>query len=208
MGYVSHRVDPNEIKPGDHIYTWRTAFTYAHHGIYVGGNKVIHFTSDQENAKSESGWNLSSNLPIPSSCLNSIDGGFSLHESGHNCDSGSCLCSYACGFHQPDSGAILSCLNCFIGTGSLYLYQYGVSKCMHFTRLRGGTCTIKPSDPPQDVIDRAVYLLGETMGFGDYNVVRNNCEDIALYCKTGLLIRGKPATGGSGQVKKKKKIFH
>ncbi|KAF5815900.1 putative LRAT domain-containing protein [Helianthus annuus] len=218
MGYVWNRVDPDELKPGDHIYTWRAAFTYAHHGIYVGGNKVIHFTSDQENAKSDVGigrnaksdvgigWNLSSSLPIPSSCLNSsslnssclnpIDCGFPQH----NCDSGSCLCTYDCGFHQPESGVTLSCLNCFSRTGSLYLYQYGVNKWVHMSRIRGGICTVKPSNPPQAVIYRAIYLLGEEKGFGDYNVARNNCEDFALYCKTELMIDGKLATGGSGQV--------
>ncbi|XP_048328334.1 protein LEAD-SENSITIVE 1-like [Ziziphus jujuba] len=42
------RVLPNEIqreqlKPGDHIYTWRDANT-KHHGIYISDEKVIHFT--------------------------------------------------------------------------------------------------------------------------------------------------------------------
>ena len=35
MGYLSHRVDPSEINPGDHIYTWRTAYAYSHHGLYL-----------------------------------------------------------------------------------------------------------------------------------------------------------------------------
>ncbi|KAJ0594290.1 putative LRAT domain-containing protein [Helianthus annuus] len=284
MGYLSHRVDRDELKPGDHIYTWRTAFTYAHHGlylqsifnfavlilysnqglqiftygntilntgIYVGGNKVIHFTCDQENAKSNSGWNLSSSLPLPSSCLNSsslnssclnssclnssclnssslnssclnssclnssclnssslnssslnssslnsIDCGFSLP----NCDSGLCLCTYYCGFHLPESGVTFSCLNCFIGTGSVYLYQYGVNKWMHLSKLRGGTSTTSPCDPPQVVIHRAMCLFNSQPGFGNYDVYTNNCEDFALYCKTGLLIPVKRVTGSSGQV--------
>ncbi|KAJ0594288.1 putative LRAT domain-containing protein [Helianthus annuus] len=212
MGYLSHRVDPDELKPGDHIYTWRTAFTYAHHGIYVGGRKVIHFTSDQENAMSNSGWNLSSSLPVPSSCLNSsslnspslnssclnsIDCGFWLP----NCDSGSCLCTYYCGFHQPESGVTFSCLNCFMGTGSLYLFQYRVKISEHVTKLRGGTSTTAPSDPPEVVIHRAIYLLNSETGFGKYDLVRNNCEDFALYCKTGLMIPIKHvSTGSSGQV--------
>ncbi|KAM0030194.1 putative LRAT domain-containing protein [Helianthus debilis subsp. tardiflorus] len=211
MGYLSHRVDRDELKPGDHIYTWRTAFTYAHHGIYVGGNKVIHFTCDQENVKSNSGWNLSSSLPVPSSCLNSsylnssclnssclnsIDCGFSLP----NCDSGLCLCTYYCGFHLPESGVTFSCLNCFIGTGSVYLYQYGVNKWTHLSKLRGGTSTTSPCDPPQVVIHRAMCLFNSQAGFGNYDVYTNNCEDFALYCKTGLLIPVKRVTGSSGQV--------
>ncbi|KAI3756317.1 hypothetical protein L1987_56137 [Smallanthus sonchifolius] len=200
MGYLSHRVNPDQLKPGDHIYTWRTAFTYSHHGIYVGENKVIHFTAP-ETASSGSctgtGWNLSSGFP--SSCMNFIDGGSSQPKSGsQSCDRGSCLSTYACGSQQPESGVIISCLNCFIGTGSLYLYQYEVNKYVHLSKLRGGTCTMAPSDPPEEVIDRAIYLWRN--GFGKYNVVRNNCEDFALYCKTSRLVTGKPATGSSGQV--------
>ncbi|KAL8196302.1 hypothetical protein R6Q57_025302 [Mikania cordata] len=191
MGYLSHHVRPDQIKPGDHIYTWRTAFTYSHHGIYVGENKVIHFTAPETG----SGWNFSSGFP--SSCLNSVDSGLSL-PNGPSCDHVSCLDTYTCGFQHSGSGVIISCLNCFIGSGSLYLYQYNVNKFVHLSKLRGGTCTMAPSDPPEDVINRAIYLWRN--GFGKYNVVRNNCEDFALYCKTSLLVTGKPTTGGSGQV--------
>lgn len=93
---------------------------------------------------------------------------------------------------------VLSCLDCFIGNGSLYLFQYGIKTYVHFSRLRGGTCTVAESDPPQEVINRAMYLLQK--GFGNYNVVMNNCEDFALYCKTSLLGRDRLETGSSGQV--------
>jgi len=32
MGLLSHRVELSEIKPGDHIYTWRAVYAYSHHG--------------------------------------------------------------------------------------------------------------------------------------------------------------------------------
>lgn len=32
MGLLSHKVEREEIKSGDHIYTWRAVFTYSHHG--------------------------------------------------------------------------------------------------------------------------------------------------------------------------------
>ncbi|KAL4296020.1 hypothetical protein GQ457_12G012490 [Hibiscus cannabinus] len=44
MGLLSNRIGKESLKPGDHIYSWRTAYIYAHHGIYVGNNTVIHFT--------------------------------------------------------------------------------------------------------------------------------------------------------------------
>ncbi|KAF9614794.1 hypothetical protein IFM89_020648 [Coptis chinensis] len=36
-------------------------------------------------------------------------------------------------------------------------------------------------------------------GFGNYDIFQNNCEDFALYCRTGLLILEKTGIGRSGQ---------
>nr|XP_043628995.1 protein LEAD-SENSITIVE 1-like [Erigeron canadensis] len=174
MGFLSHRVDRSELKAGDHIYTWRTAFAYSHHGIYVGGNKVVHFTTGEK-------------VGLGSAFSSSDESVY-----------GSCLSSPDCGFKKPGSGVVLSCLNCFIGSGSLYLYRYGMKTYVHFSRLRGGTCTVAESDPPEQVIYRAMYLLQN--GFGSYNLVLNNCETFALYCKTSLVGRDQPVTVSSGQV--------
>lgn len=176
MGLLSHRVEREDIKPGDHIYTWRAVFTYSHHGIFVGGSKVVHFTPDGNGSPSAEATANSDLIPdIPSSCPTFPD----------------------CGFRQPGSGVVLSCLDCFLGKGSLYLFDYGVSPSVFLTKVRGGTCTTAPSDPPDTVIHRAMYLLQN--GFGNYNVCQNNCEDFALYCKTGLLILDKKGGGRSGQ---------
>ncbi|URE33732.1 hypothetical protein MUK42_07371 [Musa troglodytarum] len=102
-----------------------------------------------------------------------------------------------CGFHQPNSGVILSCLDCFLGNGSLYCFKYGVPPSVFLAKVRGGTCTTAESDPPETVINRAMYLLQN--GFGNYDVFENNCEDFALYCKTGLLSLEELGIGRSGQ---------
>ncbi|CAN4108456.1 unnamed protein product [Withania somnifera] len=47
------------------------------------------------------------------------------------------------------------------------------------------------------VIHRAMHLLQN--GFGNYDVFQNNCEDFALYCKTGLLTLDRLGVGRSGQ---------
>ncbi|KAJ9171539.1 hypothetical protein P3X46_014895 [Hevea brasiliensis] len=172
MGLLTHRVERNEIKPGDHIYTYRAVFTYSHHGIFVGGNKMVHFTP-RRNANSSS--DTSSDIyDVPSSC--------DIPD---------------CGFRQPNSGVALSCLDCFLGKGSLYCFEYGVTPSVFLAKLRGGTCTTAASDPPETVIHRAMYLLQN--GFGNYDVIGNNCEDFALYCKTGLLVMDKQGVGRSGQ---------
>ncbi|CAN1794078.1 Protein LEAD-SENSITIVE 1 [Linum perenne] len=180
MGLLSHRIERSEIKPGDHIYTYRAVFTYSHHGpffrslvcIYVGGSKVVHFTPrttpDTKDDSSTSSSIIQSSCEIPD-----------------------------CGFRQQNSGVILTCLDCFLGRGSLHLFEYQVPPPVFMAKLRGGTCTTATSDPPSTVVHRAMYLLQN--GFGNYDVFQNNCEDFALYCRTGLLITDKEGVGRSGQ---------
>ncbi|XP_057981499.1 protein LEAD-SENSITIVE 1 [Malania oleifera] len=177
MGLLTHRVERPEIKPGDHIYSWRAIFTYSHHGIFVGGSKVVHFTPERDsNSAAETSldtYDLMSSRP--SACSIVPD----------------------CGFRQPNSGVVLSCLDCFLGRGSLYCFEYGVTPSVFLAKVRGGTCTTAPSDPPETVIHRAMYLLQN--GFGNYDLFENNCEDFALYCKTGLLTVDRSGVGKSGQ---------
>ncbi|EYU33489.1 hypothetical protein MIMGU_mgv1a023596mg [Erythranthe guttata] len=172
MGLISHRVKRSDLKIGDHIYTWRNLFIYTHHGIYVGDNKVVHFTLDQG-----SSFSSSSVSTVPIACLNFPD---------------SC-CS--------TSGVIISCLNCFLQNGSLHRFEYGVSFLAYSAKIRGG-CTAAKSDSMDVVFYRAMYLLWNGL-FGDYDLFSNNCEDFALYCKTGLLVLAgtdSSSGGSSGQV--------
>ncbi|RZC69635.1 hypothetical protein C5167_032746 [Papaver somniferum] len=177
MGLLSNRVERSQIKPGDHIYSWRVLYTYSHHGIYVGGNKVVHFKpkektgSSMDNSLTSSG----SSPRLPSTCPTFPD----------------------CGFKQINSGVVLSCLDCFLNNGHLYCFEYEVAPSIFLSRLRGGTCTTAASDAQATVVHRAMYLLQN--GFGNYDVFQNNCEDFALYCKTGLLILDESGVGRSGQ---------
>ncbi|XP_043700266.1 protein LEAD-SENSITIVE 1-like [Telopea speciosissima] len=78
------------------------------------------------------------------------------------------------------------------------LVYYGVMPSAFVAKIWGGTCTTATSDPPETVIHRAMYLLQN--GFGNYDVFQNNCEDFALYCKTGLLVHdSESVVGRSGQ---------
>ncbi|XP_047319427.1 protein LEAD-SENSITIVE 1-like [Impatiens glandulifera] len=180
MGLLSHRVHSHEITAGDHIYTWTPAFAYSHHGIYVGGNKVIHFTrKNNAHFKTDSTSGFFSSSSTPSNQT-------------------SCPTFPDCGFQKNESGVVITCVNCFLGKQNLYRFQYGVTHTIFIAKLRGGTCSTAISDPPDDVIHRATHLLRH--GFGNYDVFKKNCEDFALYCKTGLLSVGNSAFGGSGQV--------
>ncbi|XP_022974858.1 uncharacterized protein LOC111473625 [Cucurbita maxima] len=177
MGLISNRVERSQIKPGDHIYTYRAVFAYSHHGIFVGGSKVVHFRPQRT---------LHSNTDTPPDFYGSSSSNPS-----------SCPVFPDCGFKQLNSGVVLSCLDCFLRNGSLYCFDYGVTPSVFLSRVRGGTCTTATSDSFDVVIHRAMYLLQN--GFGNYNVFQNNCEDFALYCKTGLLIVDRLGVGRSGQ---------
>ncbi|CAN8308824.1 unnamed protein product [Cochlearia groenlandica] len=184
MGLITNKVERNELKHGDHIYTYRAVFAYSHHGVFVGGCKVVHFKPEHS---------------LKSATLSSSSSSSSASSVSEPNDSSEPPCpTYPdCGFKQPKSGVVLSCLDCFLKNGSLYRFEYGVSSSLFLTRLRGGTCTTASSDQVQTVIHRAMHLLQN--GFGNYNIFQNNCEDFALYCKTGLLILDKNGVGRSGQ---------
>lgn len=89
----------------------------------------------------------------------------------------------------------MSCLNCFLSGGILYRFEYSVTPAHFLAKARGGTCSLAVSDGDGLVVHRARYLLEN--GFGCYNVFKNNCEDFAIYCKTGLLVLVQG--GGIGQ---------
>ncbi|CAH1418934.1 unnamed protein product [Lactuca virosa] len=177
MGLLSNRVDRESLKLGDHIYSWRAAYIYAHHGIYIGDEKVIHFTRHGPKVGTSSVLDvlMVSSVPTPSltSCPN-------------------------CTHTENNNEVITSCLDCFLAGGVLYRFEYSANPAVFFVKARRGTCTFAASDPPGAVLHRANYLLDK--GFGCYNIFKNNCEDFAIYCKTGLLVSGKKSMGQSGQV--------
>lgn len=145
-------IERDKLRPGEHIYSWRGI--YAHHGIYVASDSVVHY-------------NGSKSSKLSSKMLSSASS-----TTGHVS-----MCS----------------LDEFLDNRSLYRFEYGVSPTV-FKATRGGTCTIAQSDQSGEVIRRATHLLQN--GFGNYNLFSHNCEDFALYCKTGLIV---PGQGCSGQ---------
>ena len=41
MGILSNRCSEIQLIPGDHIYTWRAAYTYSHHGMARDSQTVV-----------------------------------------------------------------------------------------------------------------------------------------------------------------------
>lgn len=178
MGLFSNRVSREELRPSDHVYSWRFAYSYAHHGIYVGDGKVIHFTRGQGQ---ELGTGTFIDLFLTSSR--------STPHASTPCEK--------CGSNKDSNGVLLSCLDCFLSGCPLYRFEYEENTAVFLAKARGGTCTLALSDPPEVVLHRANYLFNN--GFGCYHIFRNNCEDFAMYCKTGLLIMNDNTIGTSGQ---------
>lgn len=180
MGVLFNNVDRSDLRAGDHVYSWRAGYTYAHHGIYVGDNHVVHFTrgSDQD-------------LGVGTSLINSFASS-SIPKQHLSCTNPTGYC----GFQNGNNGVIRSCLNCFLDGGYVRRFEYGVTKAVFFAQALRGTCTLAQSDPPGVVIHRAEYLLQN--GFANYDVISMNCEDFAIYCKTGFIVGSHDS--GSGQV--------
>ncbi|OMO68568.1 hypothetical protein COLO4_29574 [Corchorus olitorius] len=97
---------------------------------------------------------------------------------------------------KEDDGVVSSSLDSFLAGGNLYRCEYAVSPAFLVVK-RGGTCTVAVSDPDDVVVHRAEYLLEN--GFGCYNLFKNNCENFAIYCKTGLVVVDRATVGQSGQ---------
>ncbi|GLJ17309.1 hypothetical protein SUGI_0300520 [Cryptomeria japonica] len=86
-----------------------------------------------------------------------------------------------CRYRSETSGVVVSCLDCFLLGGKIYRYEYG--RGITSTLTKQPWCASAASDVPENVICRSKELL--KYGFGEYDVVRNNCEHFALLCKTG-----------------------
>lgn len=86
---------------------------------------------------------------------------------------------------QMDSSEIVECdFQEFLGPEGLdwYVYKYGATE-QEFSGNPRGTCTTRHSEEVETVLERAREAMRE--GFGQFNIVGSNCEDFALYCKTG-----------------------
>ncbi|CAI5997471.1 unnamed protein product [Closterium sp. NIES-64] len=175
----------DELKAGDHIFSWRIGMSYSHHGVYVGADEVIHFTHQQADE-------IGSNALLDYAASVSP----ALQRTTTTSGEGSEPCR-ACGTEGSSHGVISSCLRCFLHGGALFRFDYGVSVGSFCLQMRGGTCSMAVPDAPHAVVQRARLLLKE--GFGRYHVLDNNCEDFAVYCKTRALVVDKTRVGTSGQ---------
>ncbi|KAL3728247.1 hypothetical protein ACJRO7_032920 [Eucalyptus globulus] len=157
-------VRPGDLKLGDHVYRYGMYGLYSHHGIYIGEGCVIHFTrTESKRTMHPSLFKTSYKHIILSPCP-------------------------TCGYQKSiDHGVVKTCLNCFRQDGkklrSVHRYEYGWP-LLRFKLARRGTCTmLLDTKLPHQVVDKASELLADN-AFGNYNLINNNCEHFATYCRT------------------------
>jgi len=86
-------------------------------------------------------------------------------------------------------GVVKICVDCFRWDGeklrSLYRYKYKQSR-REFTQARRGTCTTLPFIKSRDQVVETASELHADNAFGNYNLLKNNCEHFALFCRTNI----------------------
>ncbi|KAL3728033.1 hypothetical protein ACJRO7_032735 [Eucalyptus globulus] len=163
MKLIWKKVDPKDLKPGDHIYAYRLYGSYSHHGIYAEDGYVIHFTRTE-----------GKEAILPRSRVEP--------ETVPACPE--------CGYQKNTGGGVIkTCLDCFRRARktlhSIHYFMYGAPQ-LGFLLKNSGTCnTLSCTRSPQEVVKAANELL-KSDDFGEYDLTGNNCEHFATYCKTGV----------------------
>lgn len=70
------------------------------------------------------------------------------------------------------------CINCFLDVA----YKYGVNVAFLMTKTRGGTCTRTSTDPTEDVLHGADFLL-EHREFGAYDLSTTTLKTLQYIAK-------------------------
>jgi len=63
--------------------------------------------------------------------------------------------------------------------------MYGVP-LLGFLLKKRGSCSTIPCTRSSEQVVEAAYELLRSDGFGQYDLISNNCEHFATYCKTGV----------------------
>ena len=84
------------------------------------------------------------------------------------------------------SAQVKSCdLKEFLCGCQLRLVAYSSSEARRKYKMNS-TCYCTKSRPASEVVATAKHYLEHPNEWGEYNLVRNNCEHFAFYCKTGI----------------------
>ncbi|GHU54323.1 hypothetical protein FACS189442_0390 [Spirochaetia bacterium] len=149
--------ESRRLKKGDVIYTNRAGGVYQHYGVYIGNEKVIHYAS-------RSG-DFGDDICVHETTLDDfLKGGecFAINFS-ENYDWGK--------YRKNASLRVPGIIGPLIPNESLIT---AVSKIIRSSQYHLYSA--------EETVERARSKIGES----EYNLVINNCEHFAVWCKTGL----------------------
>eukprot|EP00977_Amphora_coffeiformis_P006246 scaffold1341_cov178-Amphora_coffeaeformis.AAC.23 len=171
--HLPYDVDRPDFQMGDHVYQWCSYWgipsVFAHHGIVLDviyqsehkewRLKVADFSNGvQDNHGENRDGDEWSNNPHPKKSLRSSS---SLRN------------------NNPP------CIRTYVTKASLWRKVRYESNFWEKHFSRGGTATSAASDPPGMVRARVQFLLDDPSRLPPYDMVRSNCECVAVWCKTG-----------------------
>ncbi|XP_011405725.1 PREDICTED: uncharacterized protein LOC105313751 [Amphimedon queenslandica] len=181
-GFISHSVDKNDLRPGDHIYCHRIGYT--HHGIYIDepGCEVIHFSGDDKGSL-EKKWNqqsgeLSKRVARLSSEKDQLpEDSARAKEIKQELDE----------IYEDDRIVCIksTTLANFLNGATLRLVSYDCSFIKKIFVIVRSSCHTKKAMPPSETIKLAKHFLYHPQEWGNYELTSNNCENFACFCKTG-----------------------
>ncbi|XP_010027159.2 uncharacterized protein LOC104417611 [Eucalyptus grandis] len=85
---------------------------------------------------------------------------------------------------------------------SLHSYGYGQPLLEYWLARWGAHPTLPNTKSPEQVINKAWELYGSD-NFGEYDLINNNCEHFATFCRTGVQASAQTALFSVGQHKAK-----
>ena len=203
IGYITHTMTPKDLKPGDHIYCYRAANIYSHHGIYIGENdcEVIHFSSSNvlNGLMDFTLTSIERNMQWNADKLRAYDPSFTMSITMYPIDGkekGKPIpATSVAELSAQRKKAIVdrsievqsTSLSKFCSGAKVRLVSYGASEVAKTIKKRP-SCHVVESMLPTEVVKVAKYFCKHPKEWEDYNLLGdNNCETFACFCKTGLL---------------------
>ena len=168
--HLQYNVERPDFEMGDHVYQWCSFMgipaVFSHHGIVLD---VFYQTEHKE-------WRL--RVADFSNGLYDTDGDEDEWSTNNNPKKSLRSSSSLCKNSPP-------CIRTYVTQPALWRkvrYEANFWR-EHFSR--GGTATSAASDPPGMVRARVQFLLDDPHRLPPYDMVRSNCECVAVWCKTG-----------------------
>lgn len=186
VGYISHAVSKEDLKPGDHIYCcYRVGAEYTQHGIYIGEQdcEVIHFNgSKKEFTTKEALIKELQNVSFQDQEIVALIEKFKVLE---NDASSITFRKLKQRLSQEIETTCIrkTALSEFCNGSSIRLVAYN---CTNPLKLNHTKHKVKAM-PMEETLKLARHFLSHPEKWGEYHVRENNCETFACFCKTGLM---------------------